>query len=204
MITAKKIEPSAWPIENRTGRSEKPMPARSHAKPVAAISIPTRLSGRRRHANRPTPMNPHPMISPTAAHAAGGSSMSLVRMTATTASPIATPAPASAHRARRKPVMGGSQKRLQRSAGKLGFGDEAPNAPDRAELGEVAARGEHDHRAESVGGGQAPGDLDPVDVGQVHVEQHDVRQEAPDSLERRLAVLGLPHHVVPLALEQHP
>src|SRR4029453_616986 len=72
----------------------------------------------------------------------------------------------------------------------------------RAEVCKVAARCEDDRGSRSVG--REPGrDLQSVDVRELHVEQHHVRMQLVDRLERGLAVLGLADHPVALGLEQH-
>src|SRR5688572_7568284 len=173
MATAKKTDPSRFPSVKTSGRSEKPLAARSQAKPVATMSMPTRLSGRRPHANRPTPMKLQPTTSAAAPQAPGGSAESLVSISARTASPNAKPAAASAQRARRRLVIRASQKRLQRRAGKLRLRDEAADAlalAERAEVVHVAARGQDDRGGVPVGR-EAGGHLEAVDVGQLYVEQ---------------------------------
>ena len=61
--------------------------ARNHAKPCSTISMPTRLSGRLRHAYSPVPMNVQPMRGHTCAHTVWASSWSLVSTTAIATAP---------------------------------------------------------------------------------------------------------------------
>src|SRR5918999_4584906 len=203
MITAKNSEPKSWPMVKIRGTSEKLRAERNQANPVAAISMPTRLSGRRAQAYRPTQTNPHPTTTVPTPHAPAPSSSSLVRVRASTASPITNPAAANAQRARRRLVIGGSQQRLQRGAGELRLRDEAANAADRAKVVKVPARGQHHHGTEPVGGGDPGGHLRPVDVRELHVEKDDVGHELPDRKEGALSVLGLADHVESLRFEQH-
>src|SRR5918992_1382656 len=184
------------------GTSEKLRAERNQANPVSAISMPTRLSGRRAQAYRPTQTNPHPTTTVPAPHAPAPSSSSLVRVRASTASPITNPAAANAQRARRRLVIGGSQQRLQRGAGQLRLRDEAANAADRAKVVEVPARGEHDGGMETVRSNEPGRDLRAVDVGELDVEQDHVRPQLPHGDERALPVLGLADHVEPLRLEE--
>ena len=71
IAVARYSAPKALPSANSSGMSESPSPASSQAKPVAAVSMPRRLSGRRAQAKSPTPMKPQPMISPRVPSTAG-------------------------------------------------------------------------------------------------------------------------------------
>ena len=52
-------------------------------------------------------------------------------------------------------------------------------------------------------GQDAPGRLEPVDAGQVHVHEHEVGAQLPHGLDRRLAGLGLPDHLEPVRQLDH-
>src|SRR5215208_911276 len=206
ITTAKNTAPSTADSVKTSGRSEKPATATSQANPVAAISEPSRLSGRRPQAYSPTPMNPQPAISAPAAHTPGVSSVSFVIISARTATPSSTPAAASAQRARRRLLIARSKEGLQGRPGELRLRDEAAHpvaSGEEPEVFHVAAGGQHD-RGRAAVLGQARGHLEAVDVGQLHVEQHHVRVEARHGVEGAQPVLRLADHVEALALEQHP
>src|SRR5215217_2254513 len=195
ITTAKNTAPSTADSVKTSGRSEEPATATSQANPVAAISEPSRLSGRRPQAYSPTPMNPQPAINAPAAHTPGVSSVSFVIISARTATPSSAPAAASAQRARRRLLIARSKEGLQGRPGELRLRDEAAHP--------VAAGGQHD-RGRAAVLGQARGHLEAVDVGQLHVEQHHIRVEARHGVEGAQPVLRLADHVEALALEQHP
>jgi hypothetical protein len=104
MAVAKYTEPKTLPKVNSNGRSEEPRSEKNHAKPVAVISMPTRLSGRRAHANRPTPAKPQPTISVVTAQAPRSSRKSLVTIRARSIRPNRKAAPARPQSARRREV----------------------------------------------------------------------------------------------------
>ena len=103
---AKKSDPIAVPNVNSSGMSEALARLSSQAKPVAAISMPTRFSGSRDQANSPAPTKPQPTTSPSTASTPRMGRKSLVRISARSISPSATAAPARPHRARRSEVRG--------------------------------------------------------------------------------------------------
>jgi hypothetical protein len=97
------------------------------------------------------------------------------------------------------------QQLRDRRARELALGDEAAGpaaADERAEVRRVAARDEDDG-GRAVEGRDALGHGEPVEVGQVDVEQHDVRAEAAGLVDAALAVRGLADHVVALRLQEH-
>src|SRR5207253_10883874 len=72
-----------------------------------------------------------------------------------------------------------ADERADGAAGEVGLGNEAARAglrDQRAEVGTVTARGEDD-RARRAGVPEAGCNLEPVDVGQPDVEEHDVRRQ---------------------------
>ena len=80
-----------------------------------------------------------------------------------------------------------------------------PHAGVRGEAGTVvaglAARGEHHRRHEPVAG-EPLGDLEAVDVGELHVEQDDLGAQLVHRVEGRHPVRRLAHDHVTLELEQ--
>src|SRR3954466_1414762 len=97
-----------------------------------------------------------------------------------------------------------SEELVDTGAGKLCLGHEAAGAgarDERAEVGRVAARHEHDVGPVAVG--QLPGDLEAVDVGQLGVEEDEVGSEALGLGDARRAVSGFADDVEPLGLEQN-
>jgi hypothetical protein len=72
----------------------------------------------------------------------------------------------------------------------------------RPVVGRLAAGRQH-HARRVRERGEALGDLEAVDAGQLHVEQHDVWTQALGGLDRRLAVLGLTGHLEALRGQQH-
>ena len=179
---------------------------RSQAKPVAAISIPTRLSGRRPHAYRPTPMKPHPTISAPRAPSAGVPDRVAGEDQGENGEPEQDP------RARERP-QGAAQTPsygAHRSASSadpdssdLGMKPRTPSRPariprsstSRLEVSTIARR--------AAVLRQPGGHLEAVDVRQLHVEQDHVRMKPVDGLEGAHAVLRLADHLEALALEQH-
>src|SRR5215207_1694398 len=97
-----------------------------------------------------------------------------------------------------------SEELVDPGARKLGLRDE-PASPgagyERAEVGRVAARDEHDVGPVAVG--QLGGDVEAVDVGELHVEEHEIGAQAAGLLDARRAVSSLADDVEPLGLEQH-
>src|SRR5215470_333418 len=183
-------------------------------KPTITISPPMRLSGRRTSAIRPLPTKTRPRTTISAARPAGWSSWSLVRMSA---SDPAAAASASVHAAIRRrvligggpvifadPVRGSRQQGRKRGAGQLGLRDEPPgpaalDAP-RVIL-PVATGGENDRRP-LLQIAEAFGHLEPVDVGELDVQQNEVGMQLRDCPSRALPVLRLPDDLVSLRLEQ--
>jgi hypothetical protein len=72
-----------------------PATSRYQAKPVATMSAPIRLSGRRYQAKTPTPVNPTPTTRSSTIQRARSGTKSVSTSSATSASPIAADAPAS-------------------------------------------------------------------------------------------------------------
>src|SRR4051794_34555107 len=108
----------------------------------------------------------------------------------------------------RRPTAAGPgslEQGCQRRCGELRLRHEAARAAplyEPGELRDVAAGGQHDRRGGSVPRRQPRRDLESVDAGQLHVEQHDLRVEPCGLLERGLAVLCLTDDIEPLRLEQ--
>ena len=75
------------------------------------------------------------------------------------------------------------------------LGDERPI------FGAVAARGK-DHGARQVQVGQAGGDLEPVEIRQLDVEQHQIGLQLLRRSDCCMTVAGLTDHVEALGLEQ--
>ena len=120
------------------------------AKPVAAISEPRLLSGRRAHANSPVPMKPQPITSPSTATAPRRFVWLLVR---TSRDVDHAESEARAGQAPEGPLERSSEQCLQRSAGELSLWDEAAHVATvshRAEVRKVSARGEDDRRGRAV------------------------------------------------------
>ena len=101
---------------------------------------------------------------------------------------------------------GSFEERQESRPRQLGLRDEAsrPAALDeRAEVGAVAARDEDDG-GPAAAVRQAGGDLEAVDVRELHVEQHELRRELGGSSKRGRPVLGLADDLEALGLEQRP
>jgi hypothetical protein len=90
--TAPNRPPVTSPTVYTSGEFETSSAARSQAKPIATISAPVRLSGRRRQAYRPVPMKIHPTAGWNTAHTGFVSTWSLVSTSAITAPPARRPA----------------------------------------------------------------------------------------------------------------
>src|SRR5215208_2573845 len=86
--------------------------------------------------------------------------------------------------------------RLRHESAGAGAGHERP------EVRPVATRDE-DHDRRVVGARQARGDVEAVDVGQLHVEQHHLGAESARLRDRLGAVGGLAHDVESLGFEEH-
>ena len=90
--TAPNRPPVTSPIVYTSGEFAASIAARSQAKPIATISAPVRLSGRRRQAYRPVPMKIHPTAGWNTAHTGFVSTWSLASISATTPPPAASAA----------------------------------------------------------------------------------------------------------------
>src|SRR5256885_9560064 len=77
----------------------------------------------------------------------------------------------------------------------------AAAAHERPEVGAVAARGEHDDGGR-LHAGEPRRDVEPIQVGKVHVEQHELGVQLGRRLQRGGPALGLADHVEPLGLEE--
>src|SRR5205814_4347659 len=100
--------------------------------------------------------------------------------------------------------IGSFEKRQESRPRQLGFRNEAssPAARDEgAEVGAVTARDEDDGRP-GAAVREAGGDLEAVEVRELHVEEHDLRRELGDRSERRRTVRGLADHLEALGLEE--
>ena len=86
----------------------------------------------------------------------------------------------------------------------LGLGEE-PASSARREAGTVVAAvpagGQHDRRGVHVAG-ELLGDLESVEIGQLHVQQDEVGAQGARGCDRAQPVLGLADDVVPLQLEE--
>ena len=170
-------------------------------KPTMISSNPVRLCGRCERATRPLATK----ASSIGTARSSTASLSLVWSLVATMR-IAAPAHASASVQTPRMERVVTPGALPVSPRELALRDEAARtaaADEVAELRDVAARGHDDLRAPAVRA-EPPGDLEAVHVGQLDVEQDDVRTEPGDGLERRGAVLGLADHLVPLGLEELP
>ena len=99
-----------------------------------------------------------------------------------------------------------TEQRSERLAGELVLGHEAARAAARDQLRRVrpvAARGEDDRGRVAVAG-EPRGDVEAVEVGELDVEQDDVRAQPARLGERGRAVGGLADDLVALGLEQQP
>ena len=100
---------------NSTGTFEATTSDTNQAKPVATISDPTLLLGRRSQANRPAPMKPQPDHQRNRNEGATHVTWLLVRISATSIAPRTTPAPASPQSARRRDVRAVPPARRRRA-----------------------------------------------------------------------------------------
>src|SRR5215211_8161734 len=171
---------------------------RNQVSPASDMRTPTRLSGRRSHA-----MTPHAMrTQPTARSAAAVAASPLSYEIHSTATPKAIPSGSNASRSART-ASGGDNGR-ERLARKLALRDEAPlriRGQAAAKRRRAAARRQHD-RERRVIVGEPLGNREPVEVGQLDVEQDDVRAQLRDGGQRRPPVHGLADDVERARLEQ--
>src|SRR5512133_4146849 len=138
------------------------------------MSSPKRFSGRRHQAKTPVPMKLSPMTGPRIAVATFWSSCCEASTRATSSPAKRIPRAKSASSARRRPSIACPLQQLGYCCpGEIALGDESPGAAagdERAEVGRIAAGGQHDGRG-AVVAGDALGYLEAVEVGEIDVEQ---------------------------------
>ena len=108
------------PIENSSGGSVRSRMLMYQANAVSTISPPTGLSGRRYHANSPTPANPNPITRSRAIHSSRSSVKSADAISGTSARPTRAAARPFAHRTPRRGFMGRACAAPRRSAATSG------------------------------------------------------------------------------------
>src|SRR5919197_2622426 len=144
------------PSVKTVGLLDSARPARNQAKPTPVISSPKRFSGRRHQAKTPVPMKLSPMTGPRIAVAIFWPSCVEERTSATSSPAKMIPRAKRASSARRRPSIARPLEQLGYGCpGQIALGDEPPGAAardERAEVGRVAAGGQHDGRGAVVGG----------------------------------------------------
>src|SRR3954447_11286465 len=193
---------SRTPTVNSHGSSALTSAPRNQAKPTAAMSRPKRLSGRRHHANRPVPTNDQPTKRKIAASRPLGLLWSDARKSASATMPAATPSSATSPSARRRLNM--SEELLHAFAGQLRLRHEAARprgVHERPEVRAVATRGEDDLRASLAVAHELGADVEAVGVGELDVQEDDLRPQAAALRDGRRAVLRLAHDVESLRFQ---
>jgi hypothetical protein len=98
-------------------------------------------------------------------------------------------------------ASGRLQKGVERGPGRLGLGNKAARTAlghPLAVVPAVASGGQH-HDRRNLAVGQSCGHLEPVDVGQLHVEQDQVGSQLPRDRHGGASVRGLADHLEPPA-----
>ena len=176
----------------------------SHAKPVQVISAPKRFAGRRHQAYRPVPIHAAPM--PSADERRQPAVVDVIGAESTTpapSSPTRRAASASIASARVSVLKASSSWTRSPESSALGT---KPRAPERETSGPKSDESRLETRitAGRVGmAGDARGDVEAVDVGQLHVEKHELRAQPTGLLDGARAVHGLADDVETLRFEQH-
>ena len=193
---------SSTPTVKTTLSSDAVSEPSRNVKPTAVISAPKRLLGRRHQAYRPVPMNDAVITRPTAIAAPGCGTWSEASTSALRRAPRRRRRRSATLEQRAAEARHRSACSLSPDSSALGTKPRAPEpGHERAEVGRVAARDEDDDRAVVVAR-EPGGDVEAVDVGQLDVEQDDLRLEPSGLGQRGRAVRRLSDHVEALGLEK--
>src|SRR5215469_6324605 len=185
---------SAAPTVATTPIREPASVPQNQANPVSARRGPTPLCGRRDQPTRPHPISVHPTVRSAAVAAR------LCPERASHSAPRPTTSPAGHPACRSRTAEPRRLSRNQRSKPiprQLALGDEpahrAPGQPPP--VGGNTPGGYEHHRWRITRPSQAFGNLEPVDVRQLDIKQHDAGTKQSDRGERRRAITRLADHV---------
>ena len=179
----------------------------SQAKPTAVISAPKRLAGRRHQANRPVPMNDHADPEADDRQSTAGERDEVASQDERDGrQQPGERRPASAEHRPAPGAARSSEQLLDALARELGLGDEPARARARRRAGRnPTSRGSRRGSPPAIGmAGDARGDVEAVDVGELDVEEHELRPQAAGLLDRARAVHRLADDVEALATRAAP